>query len=184
MYRNRRGFYSLVNSNYNNKNNNNDNDSIHENMTKYFKRAITNPKTNPQWFTQVTTYLLPKSNETNVFKNYRSITCLSTMYIILTSIVTERIYNFLDVNNILPSEQKECKNGSYGCKDLLLINMMLLENGRSRHRNLNTTSISYRKGLNSVQHTWILKVFQIVKYHQPLEISSQLVWKKGKLIYT
>ena len=28
---------------------------------------------------------------------------------ILISIVTERSYNFLDTNNILPSEQKGCK---------------------------------------------------------------------------
>ena len=31
------------------------------------------------------------------------------MYKILTSITTERTYNFLDNNNILPTEQKGCK---------------------------------------------------------------------------
>ena len=51
---------------------------------------MTNSELNPKWFTQGVTYLLPKSNETNIPKNYRPITCLPTMYKILTSIITER----------------------------------------------------------------------------------------------
>ena len=60
-------------------------------------------------------YIPAKSNETNIPKNYRPMTCLSTMYEILTLIVAERTYNYLDTNNIL--EQKGYKKGSYGCKD-------------------------------------------------------------------
>ena len=96
-------------------------------------------------------------------KNNRTITYFSTMYKFLTSVVTERTYNFLDVNNILPSEQKECKNGSYGCKDQLLLNKMLLENSRSCNRYLSTAWIDFRKAFDSVPHTWILKVFQMHK---------------------
>ena len=59
------------------------------------------------------------------------------MYNIITSIITERTNNFLDNNNILPTEQKRCKRGLYGCKDQLLINKMLLENNRSSRKNLN-----------------------------------------------
>ena len=91
-------------------------DSIHENMTDCFNTGITIPETNPQWFTQGITNLLHKSNETNIPKNYRSITCLPTMYKILTSIITERTYNFLDVYNILPSEQKGCKKDPMAAK--------------------------------------------------------------------
>ena len=63
-------------------------------MTNCFNGAITNPETNPQWFTQGITYLQPKPNETNTPKNYRPITCLSTMYTILASMVTERTQQF------------------------------------------------------------------------------------------
>ena len=107
--------------------------------------------------------LLPKSKETNISQNYRPITCLSTMYKILTSIVTERTCNFLDTNDILPSEQKGCKKGSYGCKDQLLINKMFLENSRTCHRKLSTAWIDYIKASDSVPHTWILKVLQMYK---------------------
>ena len=66
------------------------------------------------------------------------------MHEILTLIATGKIYNFLDANGILTFEQKGCRKGSYGCKDLLLINNMLLENSFSCHRNLNTARIDYR----------------------------------------
>ena len=138
-------------------------DSIHENMTNCFNRGTTNPKTNPQWFTQVITCLLPKCNETNIPKNYRPITCLSTIYKILALIVTERSYKFLDANNIIPSEQKRYKTRSSCCKDQLLIKKMLLENNRSCHRNLSTGWIDYRKAFDSVPYTWVLKVLQMYK---------------------
>ena len=105
-------------------------DAIYENMTRCFNRPITKPETNPQWFTQGLTYLLPKSNETNISKNYGPMTCVSEMYKILTSIVTERIYNFLNANNIPPSEKREYRKGFCGCKGQLLINKMLLEDTR------------------------------------------------------
>ena len=54
-------------------------DSVYENMTNCFKRIITNPETSPQWFTKLITYVLPKSNETNIPNNYRLFTCLSTL---------------------------------------------------------------------------------------------------------
>ena len=88
-------------------------DCIHKNMTNHSDRAIINPVTNPQWFTQAITYLLPKSKETNIPKNCRAITCLSTTYKILTLTITERTYSFLDANTILPSEEKGCKKAFY-----------------------------------------------------------------------
>ena len=124
---------------------------------------MTNSELNPKWFTQGVTYLLPKSNETNIPKNYRPITCLPTMYKILTSVITERTYNFLDSSNILPTEQKECKRGSNGYKDQLLINKILLENSCSSCKNLSTAWIDYRRAFDSVPHLWLLRVLELYK---------------------
>ena len=121
---------------------------------------MTNPELNPKCFTQGATYLLPKSNETNIPKNYRPITCLPTMYKILTSVITERTYNFLDDNNILPTEQKGCKRGSYSSKNQFLINKMLLENSRCSCKNRSTAWIYYRKAFDSVPH-WLLRVLEL-----------------------
>ena len=137
--------------------------NAHSDHEKMFNKVILEPDSAPSWFTKGITYLHPKSNETENPKNYRPITCLSTLYKILTSIITERTYSFLDANNILPTEQKGCKKGSYGCKDQLLIDKMILENCKSNSRNLSTAWIDYKKAFDSVPHDWIVKALEIFK---------------------
>ena len=44
----------------------------------------------------------------------------------MTGTIAESIYNFLDVNNKLPVEQKGCKNKSRVPKDQLLIDKTIL----------------------------------------------------------
>ena len=85
------------------------------------------------------------------------------MYKILTSIITGRTCNFLDNNNILPTEQKGCKSVSNSCKDQLLINKMMLENSRSSCKNLSNAWIDYRKAFDSVPHSWLLRVLESYK---------------------
>ena len=90
----------------------------------------------PQWLVNGITYLLPKSDETNNHKNYRGIICLTTMYKILTSILTEYTYSFLIDSGLFQDQQKGCKRGSCGCKDQLLINKMIIKNCHNRNTNL------------------------------------------------
>jgi hypothetical protein len=45
----------------------------------------------PDWLTTGIIHLLPKSGDTKEPKNYQLITCLSTMYKILTGIIARRI---------------------------------------------------------------------------------------------
>ena len=136
--------------------------SLHDLATEYTK-IVRQPEESPAWLVRGITYLLAKNEDTSNPKNYRPITCLSTMYKILTSILTERTYTFLDSNDILPTEQKGCRRGSYGCKDQLLVNKMILENCHTRHSNLSTAWIDYKKAFDSVPHSWILKALEIFK---------------------
>ena len=99
----------------------------HTRLIQLYYLAITDPKQIPQWLVNGITYLLPKSDETNNPENYRRITCLTTMYKILTSILTEYTYSFLIDSGLFPDELKGCQRGSYSCKDQLLINKMILE---------------------------------------------------------
>ena len=135
----------------------------HVEMAQQYNDMMKHPNKCPKWLVQGWTYLLPKSDETQNPKNYRPITCLTTTYKILTSILTERTYNFLDCNNLLPNEQKGCKRGSYGCKDLLLVDKMIFENCKKKSRNLSTAWIDYKKAFDSVPHAWIIKSLQIHK---------------------
>lgn len=100
-------------------------------------------------------------NETENHRNYQSITCLSTSYKLLTSILTERTYCHLEEHNICLIKQKGCRGGSYGCKDQLL--MMILENTHRKHKNLSVVWIDYKKAFNSTLHLLITKALEIYK---------------------
>ena len=137
--------------------------STHVTLTKLLNDVVESPETSPPWLCQGTTYLLPKSKTTEESKNYRPITCLSTTYKLLTSILSERTYKHLDENDLLPLEQKGCRKGSYGCKDQLLINKMILENCKTKLRNMSCAWIDYRKAFDSVPHDWILRSLDLCK---------------------
>ena len=87
------------------------------------------------------------------------------MYKIMTSILTERTYTFLDSNDILPTEQKA---------------KLTLENCHNRHSNISTAWIDYKKAFDSVPHSWILKPLEIFKV-SPIIINfiseSMTKWK-------
>ena len=88
----------------------------------------------PAWLSEGMTYLLPTTYDTVNAKNYRPITCVCTTYKLLTSIITERTYVFMETTNLFPIEQKGCRRGSYGCKDQLLINQMIIEGCKSKQK--------------------------------------------------
>ena len=68
------------------------------------------------------------------------------------------MYGFMETNDLYPIEQKGCRRGSYGCKDQLLINQMIIKDCKSKHINLSMAWIGYPKAFDSVPHSWILKV--------------------------
>ena len=68
-----------------------------------------------------------------------------------------RTYSHLEQNDLFPLEQKGSRRGSYGCKDQLMINKMILENCKKRKRNLSSAWIDYKKAFDSVPHEWILR---------------------------
>ena len=132
--------------------------SLHEDMAKAYTNITENPAEMPEWLTDGLTILLPKTEtETKNPQNYRPITYLPTMYKVLTSILADRIYTFLSEHQLLPSEQKGCKRESYCCKDQLLVNKMVLEDCKTRRKNLFTAWIDYKKAFDSVPHSWIMK---------------------------
>ena len=133
--------------------------ATHTNLAKNLNKIMQFPNETPKWFCQGTTYLLAKNIDTANPKNFRPITCLSTSYKLLTSILTERTYKHIDEQNIFPG----CRRGSYGCKDQLLINKMILENAHMKSKNLSTAWIDYKKAFDSVPHSWILKTLEIYK---------------------
>ena len=81
---------------------------INNHLVHCFTTILQNPDVMPDWLTEGITYLLPKSQQTKNPKNYRPITCLTMMYKLLTSILTNRMYSLLEQNQLVPQEQKGC----------------------------------------------------------------------------
>ena len=61
--------------------------------------------------------IIPKSGDNKEVRNYRPITCLTTMYKTPTGIIAKRISTHLEEQSLLPAEQKGCHPGSKGCMD-------------------------------------------------------------------
>ena len=76
----------------------------------------------PEWMTHGHRALCQKDRQKgNIADNYRPITCLPLMWKLLTRVVCEEMYNYLQRVKVLPEEKKGCKRGSRGTKDQLLI---------------------------------------------------------------
>ena len=127
-------------------------------MTEAYSEILKDPKQTPDWLVEGATNLLPKKEETWIPKNYRPITCLPTTFKILTSVITDRLYSHLEKEAIITPEQRGGKKDCYGCRDQLMINNVILENCKKRKNNLSTAWIDYKKALDSVPHSWILKL--------------------------
>ena len=71
---------------------------------------ISNAKDIPKSVTLGKTVLCQKDpSKGNTVDNYRPISCLPLMWKLMTGTIPESIYNFLDVNDKLPVEQKRCQ---------------------------------------------------------------------------
>ena len=64
--------------------------------------------------------------------NYRPITSLSLVWKLLTGVIGEEVYGFLDTNLLLPQEQKGCRRKSRGTNDLLFIEKMIMREVKMR----------------------------------------------------
>lgn len=142
--------------------------SIHKQLAKCIEHIINNPEEVPKFITEGTTYIIPKNEETSNPANYRPITCLSTLYKIITSVITTKIYTHLDENQIMTEEQKGCRKHSQGCKEQLTIDTIILKQAEHNQRNLHMCYIDYQKAFDSIPHSWLIQVLQIYKIHPRL----------------
>ena len=72
----------------------------------------------------------------NSVENFRPITCLPVLWKIFNGILSEKIYDHLETEELIPEEQKGCPKGSRGMKDQLIIDKMVLLNCKRRKTNL------------------------------------------------
>ena len=116
----------------------------------------------------------------NGASSYRPITCLPLMYKLLTGMISEDMYGFLEENDLLQDEQKGARKQSRGAHDLLSIDKMVMRNARTRNKNLFMAWIDYRKVYDMLPQSWIkecLDLFGIVPNIKRLLSNCMEAWK-------
>ena len=137
--------------------------SLWPSLTKIMNEMMEDPNTIPEWMTKGKTTLIFKTGEQNQAKNYRPITCLPTMYKLLTLMMTERVYQHVTENRILPFEQKGCTKKARGSKELLMLDKNIMELAKKQKRDISFLWIDYKKAYDSVPHEWIKKILTMYK---------------------
>ena len=129
---------------------------MHKYLTKFFTRCLEGDT--PGWMTKGRTVLIQKDKSTGIEpSNYRPITCLPLVWKLLTGLISDEIYIFLESGKLLPEEQKGCKRKSMGTADLLFIDRLVLQEAGRRKRNLSMGWVDYRNAYDMVPHSWILE---------------------------
>ena len=117
-----------------------------------------------EWMNKGRTALIPKDpNKGTAPNNYRPITCLPMMWNILTAQIREEIYYSLTSHGLFPDEQKGCYKGSRGAAELLYIDQHILDESKTRRKNLAMAWIDYQKAYDMVPHSWIINSLKMYK---------------------
>ena len=127
------------------------------------------------------TILCPKDPTIrNAVENFRPITCLLLMWKLFSGVLSEKIYDHLEAEQLFPEEQKGCRKGSRGTKEYLLVDKMVMRNCKRRKTNLAMAWIDYKKAYDMVPHSWILETLQltgVAKNIQRLVGASMKNWR-------
>ena len=117
----------------------------------------------PGWLVERRTILVMKDSKKGTeVGNYRPIACLNLIWKLLTGIISDKTYDHLEENKLLPEEQKESRRKCQGTKDRLAIDRCILQNCRKRKTNLSMAWVDYKKAYNMVPHSWIITTMGMV----------------------
>ncbi|KAI5727844.1 hypothetical protein M8J77_007609 [Diaphorina citri] len=137
--------------------------NVHPVLARQFQDCIVNPSLFPTFLTEGVTYLLPKNDNIDNPANYRPISCLSTMYKLLTSVIKSKIYAHVHQNNILAKEKNGVRPNANGTKELLIFDTVISKQVKIRNKNISIAWIDYIKAYDSVPHSWLIEVLKIYK---------------------
>ena len=99
---------------------------------------------------------------------------------LLTGVIAEEMYDYLEQEKVLTEKQKGCRRGSSGTKDQLLIDKTVLKDCNKRHTKLSIAWIDYKKAYDFVPHSWInecMELYGIADNVKNFLVKSMEQWK-------
>jgi len=87
--------------------------TTHRHIAAIFNKLIEEDKI-PEWLTAGVKFLIPNNENTENPKNYRPVTCLPTMYKLITSVISRPMQKYMDDENLIPKKLKGCYRVSKG----------------------------------------------------------------------
>ena len=155
--------------------------SLHGRIANQLNEVISGVGRLPEWMVYGKTVLCQKNPARGrAVDNFRPISCLPLKWKLLTGMIAEEMYGFLEREKLLPEEQKGCRKRSSGTKDQLLIDKTVLRDCKKRKTNLAMAWIDYKKAFDMVPHSWILEcleLFGIAENVRKFMWNSMRSWK-------
>ena len=131
--------------------------SLHGAFLYHFNQLLSgSSQIDPSLVVGRTVLIVKNPSKGNVPSNYRPITCLSTVWKFLTSVLRLVLHRHLVSVSAIPFQQKGCTHSSKGSKDHLIVDKFIMNDARRRHKNLFMGWLDVKKAFDSVPHDWIL----------------------------
>ena len=128
-------------------------------LKRAFEKIRDNNELIPVWWPSGRTLLLPKTKDLSDEKKYCPITCLNTLYKLLTRLIGKYMRRCTMINDIWDKGQLGAVEGVLGTVDQLIIDRCIMEQVKSHHRNLAVAFYNYKKAYDKVHHDWMLRVY-------------------------
>ena len=117
----------------------------------------------PSWLVKSRTVLIQKDlAKGNAVGNYRPIARFNLLWKLKAGIIADKLYEYLDNENLSLEEQRDCRHASIGTKDQLLIDKAVIRNCKKRKKNLNMVWVDFRRAYDVVPHAWIIKALKLI----------------------
>ena len=127
--------------------------SLHERLATQMMTCLEKGEV-PVWMTRGRTVLIMKDPQRgSEVSNYRPITCLPLLWKLFTGLLSDEIYRYLELRQLLPIEQKGCRRNSRGTKDQMLIDKMVMKNCKRRKTSLSMIWLDYKKAYDMIPHS-------------------------------
>ena len=111
--------------------------------------------------------------------NYRPITCLLMTWKILTAQINEEICHSLICCTLFSEQQNGCCKGTRGTGELLFIDQHILNESKTRRKNLAMAWIDYKKYTIWSSKAGYYTISKCIKYPTKSHTLSIRPWKSG-----